>query len=252
MDVPKDLSEFLKDWKYDDQNNVRFFTAADGRQIMQVRQPLGIEQYELDGRPDGLHPEGEKSALDFYRKKEREAWERGDKLILGDDDFHRLQEEMVIFYYRYLALFQVGAYDRVARDTEHNLDIGRMLEESCQSENRNEMLQYRPYILRMNAISRAMMLLAEDNSLLAAEVIENGKESIESLTPVATPIFQFERMRSLHHLSQVLSQIRRNEQHSPSEIRGFRERLMDELSKAVETEDYERAARLRDRIQGLD
>lgn len=74
MDVPKDLSEFLKHWEYDDQNYVRFFTGADGREIMQVRQPLGIEQYELDGRPDGLHPEGEKSsALDFYRKKEREA-----------------------------------------------------------------------------------------------------------------------------------------------------------------------------------
>lgn len=54
---------------------------------------------------------------------------------------------MVIFYYRYLVLFQVGAYDRVARDTQHNLDIRRMIEEYCQSENRNEMLQYRPYIL---------------------------------------------------------------------------------------------------------
>ena len=250
--MPKDLSEFLKDWEYDDQNNVRFLTAVDGREIMQVRQPLGIEQYDLDGRPDGLHPEGENSVLDFYRRKEREADERGDELILDDEDFYRLQEEGALFYYRYLALFQVGAYDRVARDTEHNLDIGRMLEKYYQSENRNEMLQYRPYILRMNAISRAMVLLAEDNSLSAAEVIENGKESIESLTPVPTPIFEFERIRSLQHLSQVLSQIRSNEQHAPSESRGFRERLMDELSKAVETEDYERAARLRDRIQGLD
>ena len=106
--MPKDLSEFLKDWEYDDQNNVRFLTAVDGREIMQVRQPLGIEQYDLDGRPDGLHPEGENSVLDFYRRKEREADERGDELILDDEDFYRLQEEGALFYYRYLALFQVG------------------------------------------------------------------------------------------------------------------------------------------------
>lgn len=252
MNGAKDISRLLKEWKYDDQNNVRFLTGADGRQIMQVRQPLGIEQYDLDGRPDGLQPEGEDTVLDFYRRKEREAGERGDELVLSDEDMYRLQQEGVLFYYRYLALFQVGAYERVARDTEHNLDIGRMLDEYCRSESRNEMLQYRPYILRMNAISRAMVLLAEDNSQLAAQVIEQGKETIESLTPVPTPIFEFERVRSLQHLSHVLSQIRSHEHRTPPERRGFRERLMDELSRAVESEDYEQAARLRDRIRRLD
>ena len=34
--------------------------------------------------------------------------------------------------------------------------------------------------------------------------------------------------------------------------KGFRDRLAEELSKAVEREDYEKAARLRDRLKRLD
>jgi len=37
---------------------------SDGREVMQVRLPLGIEQYELDGRPDGKRPHHTASLLD--------------------------------------------------------------------------------------------------------------------------------------------------------------------------------------------
>ena len=185
------------------------------------------------------------------REKSGRPGERGDEFVLNDDDFHRLHDESVLFYYRYLALFQVGHYDRVARDTEHNLGIGRMLEDHYKSDNRNEMLQYRPYIFRMNAISRAMVLLTEEKTGSAAQVLEKAKASIEALTPVSTPIFEFEKIRSLQHLSQVISQIRGGDEESPSEGRGVMERLAEELSNAVEAEDYERAARLRDRIRSL-
>ena len=80
MDGPKELSDILRDWEYDQKNNVRFLTTADGREIMQIRQPLGIEQYDLDGRPDGLHPEGENTVFDVYERKEREARRAGRRI----------------------------------------------------------------------------------------------------------------------------------------------------------------------------
>jgi len=43
--------------------------GVDGRPIMQVRTPLGIEQYELDGRPDGRHPHDMESVLDFQHAR---------------------------------------------------------------------------------------------------------------------------------------------------------------------------------------
>jgi hypothetical protein len=60
-----DLREFLARWPYDPGQNVRIVRGGDGRHVMFVRQAMGIEEYEVDGRPDGLRPHGVESALDF-------------------------------------------------------------------------------------------------------------------------------------------------------------------------------------------
>jgi protein-arginine kinase activator protein McsA len=62
---------------------------------------------------------------------------------------------------------------------------------------------------------------------------------------IDTPAFQFERVRSLNYLKATLKQIHDKR---PSALEG----LKTELQQAVEDEDYERAARLRDRIKALD
>lgn len=250
MNKPPDLTDIFKEWEYDEDDNVRFLQAEDGRDIMQIRQPLGIEQYNLDGRPDGLKPESCENYLSIYLEKEASALLSGIPLTLEDGDFVKLRDEGVLYYYRYLALFQVGHYDRVARDTEHNLSISKLLERCYKSENQRELLQYRPYIRRLNAISRAMIHLADDETALAMEELEKGKAEIEALPTVSTPIFEFEKIRSIQHLSQVISQVREAEsvEHGP---KGFKARLSEELHKAVDNEDYERAARLRDRLNGL-
>ena len=251
MNRSQDLTNILNGWQYDEDDNVRFLQGEDGRDIMQIRQPLGIEQYNLDGRPDGLKPDGEDNFLDLYLNKEKNAEKSGGSMILEDGDFLKLRDEGVLYYYRYLALFQVGQYDRVARDTEHNLKISRLLEQHYESENQKELLQYRPYIRRMNAISKAMIYLADDETARAIEELEKGKTDIEAWPPVSTPIFEFEKIRSLQHLSGVLSQIRDADSNQQGP-KGFKERLTEELSKAVGNEDYERAARLRDRLRRLE
>ena len=252
--MERDLRNILNDWEYDEEDNVRFLTGDDGRDIMQIRQPLGIEQYDLDGRPDGYHPDGGNDFLDVYLKSEAAAGEQD--LVLDDDAFHLLQTEGILYYQRYLALFQVGYYDRVARDTEHNLNICALLERRYPGTDRYEMLQYRPYIRRMNAISLAMLKLADDDNESAMEELRKGREDIETLPPVPTPIFEFEKIRSLQHLAQVQKQVQEDlhsrKDNPEDEIRGFRERLAEELGKAVDSEDYERAARLRDRLNDLD
>ena len=251
MKRPEDLTDIFREWEYDEEDNVRFLTGDDGREIMQIRQPLGIEQYDLDGRPDGRRPDGAVTFLELYRGSIDTAEAAGDRLELQDRDFENLQNEGILYYQRYLALFQVGFYDRVARDTEHNLEICSILEVHYPSDRRYEILQYRPYIRRMNAISRAMMKLADDENTQAARELEKGREDIEALPTVPTPIFECEKIRSLQHLSQVLTQVNESveEEHN---AKGFRERLTEELAKAVDSEDYERAARLRDRIRRLD
>ena len=62
---------------------------------------------------------------------------------------------------------------------------------------------------------------------------------------IDTPAFQFERVRSLNYLKATLKQIHEKKA-SPADG------LKVELQSAIDEEDYERAAALRDRIRELD
>ena len=97
-----DISKILETWKYGDGDHVRRVTTADGDEVLQVRLPLGIEQYELNGRPDGLRPQGEESWFQHYTQQaEKTPW----NIELEEDDFQNLKEECLLYYYRYLLFF---------------------------------------------------------------------------------------------------------------------------------------------------
>ena len=73
MSDPVDLRSLLRSWPYDPDNEARLVKGADGREVLQVRTPLGIEQHEIDGRPDGARPHGLESALEYYLSKLEQA-----------------------------------------------------------------------------------------------------------------------------------------------------------------------------------
>ena len=43
-----DVRRLLENWPYDPDKNIRVLRGRDGRELLQVRLPLGLEQYELD------------------------------------------------------------------------------------------------------------------------------------------------------------------------------------------------------------
>jgi hypothetical protein len=243
-----DITEILRDWEFDADNQIRIVQAEDGRQVLQVRQPMGIEQYELDGRPDGKRPFDRDTALEEYQgrlENYRASHGTDDGFQLTHDDFGALQGEGVLFYFRYLVLFQIGDFARTARDTEHNLALFSLVERYGDSdEDRKEMLQYKPYVVRMNAIARAMISLHKELKTTAADILNNAISTIEDMGEIDTPAFQFERVRSLNYLKATLKQVL-DKKDSPVEA------LKEELVSAVDAEDYERAASLRDRIRAL-
>jgi len=248
MEGSGDLTEFFRSWKYDPDNQVRIIRADDGREVLQIRQPLGVEQYELDGRPDGLEPEGFGSYLELHQNRlQRHIEQTGSEegFVLSHEDFLQLQNEGLLNYYRYLVLFQIGDFERTARDTGHNLQLCDLVDRFASSEeDKKEMLQYRPYILRMHAIARAMVSLHRELKAAAKQILESAIEEIEKMPPIDTPAFQFERIRSLNYLRSTLKQVLERKA-SPLD------RLKQELDEALEQENYERAAELRDRIRTL-
>jgi hypothetical protein len=246
--VNGDITDILKEWEFDSDNQIRIIQADDGRQVLQVRQPLGIEQYELDGRPDGREPFGRPTMLDEIRARleTHRGTHGGDEgFQISHEDFTALQSEGLLFYFRYLVLFQIGDFVRTSRDTEHNLALCDLVERHAESdEDRKELLQHRPYIVRMNAISRAMISLHKEMKAAAEEILAGAIHAIEGMAEIDTPAFQFERLRSLNYLKATLKQIH-EKRASPAEA------LKAELATAVDEEDYERAAALRDRIRSL-
>jgi hypothetical protein len=243
-----DITDILKSWEFDPDNQVRIIQANDGREVLQIRQPLGIEQYELDGRPDGITDEGKECYLEVLQEKLQDFTDSNgtdEGFQVSHEQFQLLQNEGIIYYYRYLVLFQIGDFERTARDTEHNLQICDLLDKYAENEDdKKEILQYRPYILRMFAIAKAMISLHQQLKAAAKEILESAIEEIENMPNIDTPAFQFERIRSLKYLRSTLKQVL-EQKVSPLD------QLKKELEAAVEEENYELAAELRDKIRTL-
>jgi hypothetical protein len=246
--MSSDISEILGEWPYDQDRTLRIIIAADGRSVLQVRLPLGMEQYELDGRPDGAKPYGRDTVLDeFETRLQDHIRENGSDsgFTLSHDDFTQLQNEGILFYYRYLMLFQISDFEKVARDTEHNLRIAALVDKySSSEEDRVALLQYKPYMIRMNSVSRSMLLVQKKENAEARGVLKKAIDEIKSLSEIDSPAFQFEKIRSINYMKTALKQIE-NQGENPAE------ELKLELERAVQEENYEKAAELRDRLQGM-
>ena len=246
--MSNDISNLLDDWEYDPEKAIRLITAEDGREVMQVRLPLGLEQYELSGRPDGGHPFGRGSMLEEVESRLeafRTEHESEDGFTIDHDLFVLLQNEGILFYYRYLLLFQIGDYERTARDTAHNLKLCALAEKHCEEDaDRKSLLQYKPYILRINALSRSMVSLSNDRKTEALDIIEDAIRQIKSFEDIDTQLFKWERHRSLDHLADTLKRLK---EHKLSR----RDELQSELQQAVDSEDYERAVEIRNEISML-
>ncbi|MEE8440164.1 MAG: excinuclease ABC subunit B, partial [Spirochaetia bacterium] len=193
-----DLTAILRDWPYDSDSNMRIVEAEDGRGVLQVRQPLGVEQYELDGRPDGERPFNSESVvaeLCDRLAKYKEATGDDEGFELTHEDCALMQGEGILYYYRYLLLFQLNDFERVIRDTGHNLRICELLENYCtEKEDRNAVLQFKPYIVRMNAMARAMQHVRNEDSDEARKILEQAVIEVQAIEKIDSPAFQFERV----------------------------------------------------------
>jgi hypothetical protein len=248
MSPPIDLKALFEDWEYDPDNNLRLTALPDGRTVIQVRLPFGVEQYERDGRPDGERPHGRESVFDHHLARLREAKDAGTEpdFRLTHEDCAELFQEALTYYYRYLHLFQLQDWERTVRDTRRNIRLFDFVRAYADTEeDRVYLEQWRAYITRMNAVARAMLALKDNDYDRALDIVRASIARIESLSDHDNETFSHERRRSLLALREMAKQI---DMHRPlNEL----EQLERELGKAVEAEEFERAAELRDRISNL-
>ena len=249
--MDKDISTVLEGWEYKpNEISVRRVVGIDCRTKIQMRLELGLLQMEISGNPNGQRPQGKESWLEHYLSviEEYRAEHGSDEgFRLNREDCVKLALEATQYYYRYLSLMVLEEYDGVARDTARNLRVLDLVGQYAKDEQEKLSLdQFRPYILLMNTRARASICLQRKDYEAAMRCIEEGIRNIETF-------FEAYHQPELSQTSDELTFLRKwvteIEQHRPLNLR---ERLQRRLEEAVEREDFEQAAQVRDMIQKLE
>lgn len=248
MDDSVDLRWLLDQWPFDPSKNVRLARGSDGREILQIRLPLGLEQYEMEGRPDGRRPRGCDSLLHFQLHRLAGAKTRGQGAAFGlnAEECKELFDEGVLYYHRYLQFFQLRDWKRTLRDTERNLQLFDLVKQYAESdEDRRHLEPWRPYVLRIRATAQAMMQVEHRNYAEALETARSARAAIEGLPDMENDVFHLERQRAVTALGELAVHIQQSQPLSKLQ------RLERELRQAIDTQAFEAAATLRDEIRAL-
>ena len=230
-----DISNILKTWAYEQGTlNVRIIEAEDGRELIQLRIELGVIQMEMDGRPDGVAQDGFSSLLSLLE-------ERGAHGGLEPDMCRRLREEGVQRSHRAAALFAVGRWKETIRDCSDNLDLFDACHHHAVDEQDREALeQFRVSVIALSARAAAEWAIEEDSIPRAMASLDAGLEELRQA--LGDDWEQSNESQLLLGMKEALVP-----KLPPSE----RADLKDRLAAAIENENYELAAILRDEIRLL-
>jgi hypothetical protein len=245
-----DISGVLKSWEYDlrQEMMVRRINGRDGSNKIQMRLDLGLLQMEEEGRPDGKKPHGKESLLEYFEsltgRLSRKHGTAAD-FTLDKDDCYALHQEGIQYYYRYLCFFQIGDYKRAERDTARNLRLFDFVKKyAADKQYTEEFEQYRPYVMMMNTRAKVLNALKAKDAAKAVDEINEGIHKIENVYDGNDPMKSQSRTEVMFLKNWADEIVNRR---TPTK----RQRLVDELKEAVEREEFERAAKIRDRLNKL-
>ncbi|MFZ4575495.1 MAG: UvrB/UvrC motif-containing protein [Phycisphaerales bacterium] len=278
-----DISKLMSAWPYETGRIVaRMIVGDDASPKIQVRLDLGIIQMNADGRPDGQRPFGFESLLEYYEHQasgperadsgSRPPAERRDDsdedptddpdetsnprrgkgsrndegLRLGADDCRMLREEAAQYYQRYLALLALEDYDRVIRDTTRNLRVLDFCQSHAEADDDRAVLeQFRPYITLARTRALASRALTDNEPKAALYCIDEGLDAMKKHFVEAGQPQAFEDSEEVRMLRQLRDSL------LPKLPMSQHAELRERLARAIQQENYELAAILRDELRQL-
>lgn len=246
-----DIQHLLDAWEFQSgQVAVRTFQGRDGLEKIQMRVDLGILQMNATGRPDGKKPLGHPSLLEYYemRLRQHSVSHQGsdDGFALQGEDCMKLQLEALQYHHRSICLLQLNDFAGVVRDTERNLAVFDLVSKYAENEEMAWALeQFRPQLLMMHTRAAATQRLEASDFRGAVQQIEDGVEAIREFYEDYDRDDLLEVSEEVHSLEAWLEEIRQRRPMTP------REKLERALEEAVKSEDYEKAAQVRDAIRNL-
>lgn len=245
-----DISHLLNAWPFDPKRTtVRLIEGEDGRPKLQIRVLLGVLQLEVTGRPDGVRPDGAESLLALHRERlsrYEEATGGVEGFVLSPDDCRALRDEAALFHHRYVGLFVLEDYEGVIRDATHNLGILDLCRDfAATDEDRQALERFRPSIIMMRTRAQATRAIAAGDTRGAIVHLDAG---LQELRRALDDLGMGDRAEESNEM-QLLRGMR--EALVPQLPMSQRVELENRLRKALEAENYELAAILRDELRQM-
>jgi hypothetical protein len=253
-----DLTKLLQEWPYEPgQINVRLIQGDDGEPKIQMRLDLGVLQMEAMGRPDGVRPNGCESLLEFHESRfeqspppEPENESEGppdaepESQTLSEEDCRLLREEAVQYYHRYISLLVLADYDGVVRDTARNLRVLDLCRAHAEAEDDRAVLeQFRPYITMMRMRAVASQMVNDNEPKAALFMIDEGLDQIRKQYDDSGRAAEYDESSEVQLLrgmrDELATKLPASQKHE----------LRERLRRAIEAENYELAAILRDELK---
>ncbi len=238
MNRADNIDEILDDWPFDPHEiAVRRAVGHDGRELLQMRIEMGILQLETKGRPDGERPEGADSYYDFLV----EQTFGNDEYELTDEQCSEIDREFVQYYHRRVCWLRLQEYDLAVRDADHTLGLMDL----CQQYSPDEQWtvtheQYRPFVLFHRTQASALATLEDKDAEQAVAEVNRGLDRIRDFFEEHEADEQFDEDELVNRLVELRESLRDHYDVGPT--------LEERLAEAVEHEQYELAAKLRDEL----
>ena len=206
----------------------------------------------VDGRPDGETPHNYRSLLEYFESLADDAdamaeeGEAGDPFELSPEDCKLLREEAAQYYHRYVALLVLNDFDGVIRDTARNLRLIDFLAQHARDDgDGRSMVHYRPFIITVRTRALAGQMIRANVTKAAVAMIDEGLDALQSAFADAGEPEAFEASAERRTLAGMREAIH------PKLMPSQAAELESRLERALEAENYELAAILRDEIKSL-
>lgn len=205
--------------------------------MIQMRVDMGVLQLETTGRPDGENVEECDTYLEYLQQQQ-----------IADADFQLTEQqcmevdrEFMQFYHRRICWLRLQYYHRAVMDADHTIALMDLCDElSPDEEWTGAHEQYRPFVLFHRTQAAALGALDESSAEDAVQEINAGLETIRSFFEKHDAEEHFEEDELVVRLVELRETLR--SEYSVGQT------LKEQLSEAVEQEQYERAAQLRDEL----
>lgn len=240
MPAARDIDSILKNWDFQPgEVSARLVKARNGRQVLQMRVDMGLLQMETELRPDGQRPHGAETYFDYLVS---EVIREGGGFRLSKEQCAEADREFVQFYHRRLCWLSLREYARAAKDADHSLAFMDFVREHSPDEEWTlSHEQYRPFVLFHRVQAASLATLQDSGPDAAIREINHGLDRFRELFSRYEAAEQFDQDELVKRLLEMRESIRQ---------RYAVGRTLDEqLAEAIQAENYELAAKIRDRIR---